>query len=253
MRDRPREGDDPARARWYGEHVRREDAIDAQRRKRAPDVRPERWRANWYQRRGVPRDQQPAPFSVDKARTIPDYQDGDRTRARLDVRGGPDVHLSSGHGGGEIMRRFKDLHGGRLPRELGFVGFNYHHVEAQAAAYMRMTRRREATLYLNNEPCADPPDGCDRVLHRMLPSLGVFPGRGVRVARFMQVVAFPERGSRRNTCGAVAFERGGWRVQQWSVAVSTQRARTLNAASCSCAWSSVILPSVWAAGLRIAA
>lgn len=177
--DRPREGDEPARARWYGEHVTREDAIEAQRYKARPlggdaytrrRFTPERYRARWYERRGVPRDQIPAPFNADKARTVPDFREGDRTRARLDVRGGPDVQLSSGHGGGEIMRRFKELNGGRLPREQGFVPFNYHHVEAQAAAYMRMTGRRDASLYVNQKPCARRPHGCDRMLPQMLPT-----------------------------------------------------------------------------------
>lgn len=91
--DRPREGDDPARARWYGDHVRREDAMEAQRRELAPAAPPERWRAKWYQRRGVPRDQQPAEFSADKARAVPDFAAGNPTRGRLDIRGGPDVAL----------------------------------------------------------------------------------------------------------------------------------------------------------------
>jgi hypothetical protein len=118
--DRPREGDDPARTRWYGGHVTREDTIEAQRRELAPAATPERWRAKWYERRGVPRDERPAAFSADKARTVVDFQPGGRTYGRLDVRGGPDVGLVSGHGGGEIMRRFKELHEGRLPDELRF-------------------------------------------------------------------------------------------------------------------------------------
>lgn len=67
------------------------------------------------------------------------------------------------------MRRFKDLHEGRLPDELGFVSYNFHHVEAQAAAYMRMTGRQDATLYVAKKPCMTEPDGCALVLPQMLP------------------------------------------------------------------------------------
>lgn len=184
--DRPREGDDP-RAHWYGEHVVREDAIEAQRRKFAPAERPEQWRTRVYQKNGLPRNERPPAFSVDKARMVPDYQPGGRTRARMDVQDGPDVDLVSGNRGGEIMRRFKERHGGRLPSELGFVSFNYHHVEAQAAAYMRMAGRKEASLYVNNTPCKSLPDGCNRVLSQMLPPgarLSVFgPGGFLKIYR----------------------------------------------------------------------
>lgn len=176
--DRPREGDEPARSRWYGEHVAREDAIETQRYKARPlsgdaytrqRFTPERYRARWYERRGVPRDQIPAPFNADKARAVPDFERGGRTRGRLDVREGPDLDLVSGNRGGEIMRRFKERHGGRLPDELGYVPFNYHHVEAQTAAYMRMTGRQTATLYVNKRPCRTEPDGCALVLPKLLP------------------------------------------------------------------------------------
>lgn len=135
-----------------------------------PRERPEQWRAKEYQRHGLPPNERAPEFSADKAKTVPDYRDGERTRARLDIHGGPDVHLGSGHGGGEIMRRFKELHDGRLPREQGFVPFNYHHVEAQAAAYMRMTDRRDGSLYVNQKPCTRRPHGCDRMLPHMLPT-----------------------------------------------------------------------------------
>lgn len=179
--DRPREGDEPARSRWYGEHVTREDAIESQRHKARASrpltqdryarraLAPEQYRARWYERRGVPRDQTPAPFNADKARAVPDFERGGRTRGRLDVQEGPDVDLVSGNRGGEIMRRFKELHGDRLPHELGFVPFNYHHVEAQAAAYMRMNNRRTASLYVNKRPCRTEPDGCALVLPKLLP------------------------------------------------------------------------------------
>ena len=168
VRDRPREGDQPG-VRWYGEHVQRDAAMEQQRREYAPAATPERWRSKHYERRGTAPADRPAPFSADRARRVPDYRAGDHTRARMDVRGGPDLDLTSGNRGGEIMRRFKELHDGVLPHHLKFVPFNYHHVEAQAAAYLRMSGRREATLYVNNEPCATPPHGCARVLPKMLP------------------------------------------------------------------------------------
>lgn len=39
------------------------------------------------------------------------------------------------------------------PEYLGFTRHNYHHVEAQAAAFLRMSGRTKATLYLNKAPC----------------------------------------------------------------------------------------------------
>ena len=186
VRDRPPEGDQPG-DHWYGEHVQREAAMEKQRHEYAPAATPERWRAKYYERRGVGPADRPAPFSPDKARTVPDYQAGDHARGRLDVRGGPDVGLVSGSGGGELMRRFKEVHGGRLPREQGFAPLNYHHVEAQAAAYLRMSGRREASLYINKKPCARGPDACEVVLPWMLPPTGKLtvygPGGFVKVYR----------------------------------------------------------------------
>lgn len=43
------------------------------------------------------------------------------------------------------------------------------HAEGHAAASMREHNIREATLYLNNQPCPDIPWGCDRVLPDILP------------------------------------------------------------------------------------
>lgn len=175
--DRPREGDEPARSRWYGEHVAREDAIESQRFKARPlrgdaytrqRFTPERYRARWYERRGVPRDQIPAPFNADKARAVPDRSGpADRTRGLLDIPGGPDVALRSGHSG--VMDRLKEHLGGDLPPDRGFARFNVTHVETHAAAYLRLSGRRTATLYVNKRPCRTEPDGCDLTLPYTLP------------------------------------------------------------------------------------
>lgn len=166
--DRPREGDRPPANQWASEHIAREEAIDAQRRKYAPGGDPERWRTRTYRQHGLPRGERAPSFSADQARAVPDFQGG-LTRGRLDVRGGPELDLASGNRDGEIMRRFKDRNGGRLPREHGFAPFNADHVEAQAAAYLRMSGGREASLYVNREPCRTSPHGCDGELKHMLP------------------------------------------------------------------------------------
>lgn len=166
--DRPREADDPSQARWYGEHARREDAIEAQRRELAPATPPEHWRARRYQRRGVPRDQRPAPFDARQAERVPDRAGPtDRTRGLLDVPGGPDVRLRSGQSG--IIDRLREGGGGRLPPDRGFARFNVTHVETHAAAYLRLSGRRTATLYLNERPCKTEPNGCDLTLPYTLP------------------------------------------------------------------------------------
>lgn len=167
--DRPREGDQPNRVLWCGEHIQREDAIDAQRRKYARGTPPEQWRTREYQRHGLPRDEYAPRFSADSARSVPDHREGERTRGRLDVRGRPEIELDLGSGDSEIMKRFKERNGGRLPAEQGYSQYNHRHVEAQAAAYLRMNGRREASLYVNQPPCARKPDGCVAMLPHMLP------------------------------------------------------------------------------------
>jgi hypothetical protein len=133
-------------------------------RERDPRSDPEQFRQRRYAERGL------APFNADKARRIPDWVKGEPTRGYLDVRGGPDFPgLRSGHAGGEVMRRFLDRYRGKPPKHLGFNDFNYHHVEAQAAAYLRISGRNNATLYLNKPPCLGR-KGCEVNLCDQLPS-----------------------------------------------------------------------------------
>lgn len=157
--------------------------MEHQRRRVAPRASPDYWRQRAFARQGIPLDRQPAPFNEAKARKIPDFRREDGARGRLDIDRGPDLALRSGDRGGPIMARFREAHGGRAPSELGFAPFNSHHVEAQAAAYMRLTGRKTATLYINKVPCTTPPDGCDRRLPQMLPAdatLTVYAPEGVR-------------------------------------------------------------------------
>jgi hypothetical protein len=79
---------------------------------------------------------------------VPDWQRGQPTRGYLDVRSGPDLPgLRSGRNGGD----------------------NFHHVEAQAAAWLRLSGKMRATLYVNKPPCSTKPDGCHLRIAEQLP------------------------------------------------------------------------------------
>ena len=75
--------------------------------------------------------------------------------------GADDVPLKSGYDGPSAQ----------LPKGTpGMHGNIKSHVEAHAAAVMRMNGLKEATLYINRIPCSDArPPGCHLMLGRMLP------------------------------------------------------------------------------------
>jgi hypothetical protein len=75
--------------------------------------------------------------------------------------GDEDIALKSGYKGpsAELPKPRPGMHGNILS-----------HVEAHAAAVMRLQRVNKATLYINRIPCADAkPPGCHLMLPRMLP------------------------------------------------------------------------------------
>lgn len=75
--------------------------------------------------------------------------------------GDEDLPLKSGYKGpsAELPKPRRGMHGNILS-----------HVEAHAAAAMRLQRVNRATLYINRIPCADAkPPGCHLMLPRMLP------------------------------------------------------------------------------------
>jgi hypothetical protein len=51
----------------------------------------------------------------------------------------------------------------------GFNPFNRSHVEAHAAAIMRVLGLKDATLYINEAPCSYPRVGCEANLGDMVP------------------------------------------------------------------------------------
>jgi RHS repeat-associated protein len=89
---------------------------------------------------------------------LPEYK-GKQTTGVLRIDG-VDYKLESGYGGPSSM----------LP-DKGNPGMNFNirsHVEAHAAAIMRQTGAKEATLYLNRDPCPGI-RGCGAMLESMLP------------------------------------------------------------------------------------
>jgi len=91
--------------------------------------------------------------------------DGKKTSGILEVAGMDDVFLVSGVNG--PSKHFKGV---KAP---GMDLITKTHVEAHAAALMRMNNITEATLYINNPPCNYLVDGkakgCQNVLPNMLP------------------------------------------------------------------------------------
>ncbi len=91
---------------------------------------------------------------------LPDRQPGDKTRG-IFSRNGEETDLISGKGGPADSMP-SDTPGMRSDMAVR------SHVEAQAAALMRQEGLDEATLYINNTPCAGIM-GCDAMLPDMLP------------------------------------------------------------------------------------
>jgi hypothetical protein len=117
------------------------------------------------------------PYRPEIANQVPPYgQKGVKTTGILDL------------GNGRILPPQDSTYDGpalRLPRpRRGMNRHNMSHVEAHAAAQMRLTGTMDATLYLNRVPCPGR-NGCDRLLPRMVPPDGKLtiygPGGYVRV------------------------------------------------------------------------
>jgi hypothetical protein len=103
-----------------------------------------------------------APFRQDVADRVPPYgQHGDKTSGVADLHDGggvqPVQHSGYGSPSADLPK----------PRR-GMNGNNVSHVEAHTAARMHQTGARDATLYINREPCPGR-NGCARLLERMLP------------------------------------------------------------------------------------
>jgi hypothetical protein len=114
--------------------------------------------------RDVP-DARPPAFDPEILAKLPEYGLEDRrTRGILAMPDGTQRPLQSGYEGPSA----------ELPRPRTGTGMNHHnvsHVEAHAAATMRLEGLEKATLYLNRAPCPGKV-GCDVNLHRMLPPGG---------------------------------------------------------------------------------
>jgi RHS repeat-associated protein len=98
--------------------------------------------------------------SPTQAPGLPEYKDRGPTTGVLRING-VDYTLTSGYEGPSSM----------LP-DTGNPGMNFNirsHVESHAAAIMRETGAKEATLYLNRDPCSGSYGGCHEMLERMLP------------------------------------------------------------------------------------
>lgn len=178
--DVPQRADEqPERLRpWYAPHAARERHIELQRRDNAPNADPKHWRDDWYRR---DLGEVPAEFRVDVAQRVSPA--GRRSSGRLDRHdGGEGLPLESGYKTGLVDALEERL--GWLPD--GFTSQNRTHVEAHAAAYLRLNPNiREATLYVAPlAPCPGP-KGCDARLPALLPEdcrLTVYgPGGFLRV------------------------------------------------------------------------
>jgi SCP1.201-like deaminase len=162
--DTPRQADQqPERQRsWYAPHAIREQAIERQRRTHASGADPQRWRAGWYRR---DLGDVPAPFRQEVAERV--TVTGRRSMGRLDRHdGGDGLPLESGYKTGLVDALKQNF--GQLPE--GFTRQNETHVEAHAAAWLRLHPAvRDATLYVMPlAPCPGP-RGCDASLPAMLP------------------------------------------------------------------------------------
>jgi SCP1.201-like deaminase len=94
-------------------------------------------------------------------RELPAFTKKEGTQGVFARGGADDVPLRSGYDGPSAQ----------LPKGTpGMHGNIKSHVEAHAAAVMRLERIKDATLYINRIPCADArPPGCHLMLPRMLP------------------------------------------------------------------------------------
>ncbi|WP_322770698.1 DddA-like double-stranded DNA deaminase toxin, partial [Frankia sp. Cr1] len=101
-----------------------------------------------------------APFRHDLADEVPAYgENGSKTSGLLDLGSGAPEPLTSGYNGPSKL----------LPKPRpGMNGNNVSHVEAHAAAQMRLQNVTEGTLYINRVPCGGV-TGCDTLLPRMVP------------------------------------------------------------------------------------
>ncbi len=160
--------DEPAPPRkppaWWTEHAARERDITAPTRDHPADS-PGQSRQRWYRDAHVPPDQQPAPFRPDTAAKVPDA-DGPGARGRLDLHDGTaGLPIDSGSRTGLTDALRHRL--GYLPD--GYTTQNKAHVEAHAAAYLRLHPHiTDAALYLNRIPCPGR-RGCHANLPAMLP------------------------------------------------------------------------------------
>jgi hypothetical protein len=127
---------------------------------------PSQSRQRWYRDARVPPDQQPAPFRPETAAKVPPA-DGPGARGRLDLHDGTTgIPIDSGSKTGLTDALRSRL--GHLPS--GFTSQNRAHVEAHAAAYLRLHPHvTDATLYVNRIPCPGP-RGCRDNLDGMLPA-----------------------------------------------------------------------------------
>lgn len=130
------------RPRWWAEHAARE-----------PDA-------------GMAPDQRPTPFRSGIARRVPNAAVQGRAVGRLDRHDGSgSLPIASGSRTGLTDALRTNL--GYLP--VGFTRQNMTHVEAHAAAYLRLHPNiTNATLYINRIPCPGP-RGCLANLPAMLP------------------------------------------------------------------------------------
>lgn len=106
----------------------------------------------------------PASFDVEVWERVPERGNEVKTRGIFVDETGDETDLVSGYNGPSA-----DL---PKPRTgMGMNRTNLSHVEAHAAATMRLKGIEEGTLYINNQPCVGR-NGCDRWLPRMLPPDG---------------------------------------------------------------------------------
>jgi hypothetical protein len=110
------------------------------------------------------------PYRPEIADLVPAYL-GSKTTGVLDLNGRVVAPQDSGYSG--PVQQLS-------PPRRGMNGTNMSHVEAHAAAQMRISGTMNATLYINRTPCPGR-NGCARLLPRMLPpgsSLTVYGPEG---------------------------------------------------------------------------
>lgn len=129
---------------------------------------------SWYRERGGEHPRAPAPFEIQHAVEVPEYQDGQGAQGRL-VDAGSDF-VWDGQSGYEGPAKEVGWQRLGLPSAGRWLA---SHVESHAAALMRERGMEERTLYINRAVCPyDYPDDhpartfpftCDNYLERMLP------------------------------------------------------------------------------------